>query len=187
MRKRAPRLPLSPKLLKQFAIATVIITGLVAMFANGETAQLQAEVQAREAKNQLLATEADKLGARKVAMGMVVKVKPVDWDGDAGEALESTGGEGSIDPDAPRAVPSFTQSGGIRPPRSMLPPSMPPVPGQTVSVKGQLATDLAGPFGDAARAREKGKAGTMFRPNAQQIEQIKATSRERTGGSAEIE
>ena len=183
MRKPAPQLPLSPKLLKQFAIATVIITGLVAMFANGEAAQMQAEVHAREAKNQLLATEAEKLGTRKIAMGMTNKAKPVDWDGDAGDAVEGTGGVGSINPDTPRTPPPMVQKDDGRPPRSLLPIA----PGQTMLVNGQSPTNQAGPEGDAARAKDKGKAGTTFRPNQQQIEKIRAASRARSGGSSASE
>lgn len=184
MRKPAPKSTLSVEQLKKFAIATLIITGLVAMFANGEAAQVQAEAQAREAKNQLLTTEAEKLGTRRVAMGMTVKASAAGWGGDGGDSSGGSG-EGSIDPDSPRTTPAFTQGAGAAKDHPQLPPNMPMKPGATVTVKGQVASDLQGPIGDAARAKNKGKAGNMFRPNAEQIEAIKAASRERTGGASQ--
>lgn len=186
MRRSTPQLPVSPKLLKHFAAATVVITLCFAMFVSGEDASLSAQMQAREAKNQLLETEAETLGTRKVAMGMKIKAKPVSWGGggDEGSGDSGGGGTGSIDPDAPRQNRAFAPGSGYTPAHPVLPRNMPMTPGQTVSVKGQLATDLAGPIGDAARAKQKGKAGTMFRPNAEQIETLKAASGDRTGTGA---
>lgn len=182
MRRPAPSISLSPRLLKQFAGVTVIVTGMVALFANGEAAQLQAEVEAREARNELLASEAERLGTRKIASSMKVKARPGGWGGD-GSGDSGGGGEGSIDPDAPAQPPAFAQQTLLPPRGGTIPRGLPQTPGATVSVKGQLATDLSGPQGDAARAREKGKAGYMNRPDAQQILDIKAASQSRTGGA----
>lgn len=178
MRRPAPQLPLSPKLLKQFAGVTIVVTGLVALFANGEAAQMEAEVEAREARNQLLASEAERLGTRKVASSMKVKTQMGGWGSDAGG---ESGGEGAMDSGGAPASPQktvFVPNNG-----PALPKNLPSVPGASVTVKGQVATDLTGPQGDAARAKEKGKAGYMYRPDARQIEEIKAAARERTGGS----
>lgn len=177
MRRPAPPISLSPRLLKQFAGVTVIVTGMVALFANGEAAQMQAEVQAREARNELLATEAERLGARKIGTSMKVKPHPGGWGGDSG------GGEGSVDPEAPAMPPAFAQRALLPPRGAAIPRGLPQTPGATVTVKGQLATDLSGPQGDAARAREKGKASYINRPDAQQIQDIKAASQGRTGGT----
>lgn len=182
MRRAAPQLPISPKLLKHFAAATVVITLCVAMFANGEQAQLNAELHAREAKNELLRTEAEKLGTHKVAMGMKINAHPQDGGDDGGEVSE---GSGSADPDARPIPPSFAQQGRIDQQHAVLPRNMPMTPGATVTVKGQIASDLQGPLGDAARAKNAKKAGSMFRPNAEQIESIKAVSRERSGSATE--
>lgn len=182
MRRAAPQLPISPKLLKHFAAATVVITLCVAMFANGDQAQLNAELHAREAKNDLLKAEAEKLGTRKVAMGMKVNAQPQGGDDGGGSGGE---GSGSVDPDAPPMPPSFAQVSRINPMHPVLPRNLPMTPGQTMSVKGQMASDLQGPIGDAARAKNAKKAGSMFRPNAQQIESIKAVSRERTGSASD--
>ena len=183
MRRAAPQLPISPKLLKHFAAATVVITLCVAMFANGEQAQLSAEMHAREAKNELMRTEAEKLGTRKVAMGMKVKAQPQGGD-DGGGGGEGDG-SGSVDPEARPAPPSFAQISRIDPMHPVMPRNLPMTPGQTMTVKGQMASDLQGPIGDAARAKNAKKAGSMFRPNEQQIEAIKAVSRERTGSATD--
>lgn len=181
MRRPAPQLPLSPKLLKQFAGVTLVVTGLVALLANGEAAKMQAEVQAREARNELLASEAERLGTRKVAASMKVKTQMGGWGSDTGG---EGGGEGSVDPGSGGGASIPGQKTVFAPHMGpKLPPNLPSVPGANVTVKGQVATDLTGPLGDAARAKEKGKAGYMYRPDAKQIEQIKAASRERTGGS----
>ena len=182
MRRAAPQLPISPKLLKHFAAATVVITLCVAMFANGEEAQLTAELRAREAKNELLRTEAEKLGTRKIAMGMKINASAQGGGDDGGGETE---GNGSADPDAIAIPASFAQQNRIDQQHPMLPRNMPMTPGATVTVKGQMASDLQGPIGDAARAKNAKKAGSFFRPNAEQIEAIKATSRERTGSATE--
>lgn len=183
MRRAPPQLPISPKLLKHFAAATVVITLCVAMFANGGQAKLDAEVQAREAKNELLRTEAEKLGTRKVAMGMKINTQGGGGGGDEGGGESE--GSGSVEPDARPVPPAFAQQRRINPMHPVLPANLPTMPGQTVTMKGQMASDLQGPIGDAARARNAKKAGSMFRPNAQQIEAIKAASRERTGSATD--
>lgn len=180
-------MPLSSKRLKQFAGVTLVVTGLVALFANGEAAQMQAEVQAREARNELLANEAERLGTRKVAASMKVKSSMGGWGGET--SGDSGGGEGSVDPDRSGAAPAIAQKTVLRPLNGpALPQNLPTAPGASVTVTGQVATDLIGPKGDAARAKERGKAGYMFRPDAKQIEEIKAASRDRTssdgGGSS---
>lgn len=182
MRRAPPQLPISPKLLKHFAAATVVITICVAMFANGGQARVDAEMQARDAKNELLRTEAEKLGTRKVAMGMKINAS-VGGGGDEGGGVSE--GSGSVDPDSSPPPPAFAQQSRINPMHPVLPRNLPMTPGQTVSVNGQMASDLQGPIGDAARARNAKKAGSMFRPNAEQIEAIKAASRERTGSATD--
>lgn len=66
MRRPAPTVQLSPYVIRQFALITLIGTALVAMFADGENSQLAEAIKARDAKNRLERQEAAKLGARKV-------------------------------------------------------------------------------------------------------------------------
>lgn len=74
MRRSHQPAPLSPKVIKHFAVATLAITGLLAMFASGEDTQVQAAIKARQAKNQLAETQAKKLGATKLGSS----IKPED-------------------------------------------------------------------------------------------------------------
>ncbi len=64
MRRPVQPLPISPKLLKHFAAATVVLTALIALFAGGEQSQLAQELAEREQRNQLAQTEAEKIGLR---------------------------------------------------------------------------------------------------------------------------
>lgn len=181
MRKPPRPTAISPQLLKQFAVATLVVTGLVALFANGEAAQVEAQVQARESRNQLLATEADKLGTRKIATGLKVKPQAGGWGGDGGDVGgDSSGGDSGAAAPGGDPAPQIAMA----PQRPALPRGLPTTPGASLTVSGQLATDVQGPGGDAARAKAREKVGTMYRPNAQQIEEIQAVSRARTGGSS---
>ena len=56
MRRAAPPLPISPKLLKHFAVVTLVLTACIAMFADGESREaIQDQVELRAANNTLLA------------------------------------------------------------------------------------------------------------------------------------
>ena len=76
MRRTAPTLPISPQLLKHFAIATLVLTGLIAMFASGEEWGAQAQLKAVDAKNKLIRTETEKLGTRKLANVLKISNAP---------------------------------------------------------------------------------------------------------------
>lgn len=47
-------------------MVTIIFTALIAMFANGENAELTQALKDREARNKLLQSEATKVGVRKI-------------------------------------------------------------------------------------------------------------------------
>lgn len=85
MRRRAPSATLSPQAIKQIALITAILTGVLAMFVNGEQAELQATLQAREAKNRLIQLEAEKLGTRKI--GTALKPESREQTGEGFEKL----------------------------------------------------------------------------------------------------
>ena len=76
MRRAAPTGPLSPKLLKHFAAVTVGLTALLALFSSGADWGAPAQIGAVEAKNQLLTTEAERLGARRVAARINIREVP---------------------------------------------------------------------------------------------------------------
>lgn len=73
MRRQAPTMPISPKQLKHFAAATVAITALLALFAGGEDAGLAAQIEARDARNQLIETETSKLGTKQLKSTLKVR------------------------------------------------------------------------------------------------------------------
>ena len=98
MRRTATTGPLSPKLIKHFAMATVALTGLLAVFASGEDWGPQAQVKAVEAKNQLLTTEAEKLGTRKLAAKLKVR------EGRAAAAFADEAGSEFGGGDAPQYI-----------------------------------------------------------------------------------
>jgi len=71
MRRAAPSLPISPRLLKHFAAATLAITTCIAIFADGRTTEAVAETVK---KNELKKAQVDAAGARNsVFKGMKVK------------------------------------------------------------------------------------------------------------------
>ncbi len=73
MRRPAPALPISPQQLKHFAAATVAITVLLALFAGGDDTGLAAEIQAREARNQLIEAETGKVGTKQLKSKLKLK------------------------------------------------------------------------------------------------------------------
>ncbi len=67
MARSAPSLPISPKLFRQFAIATLAVTACLGMFADGEGRQaIEQQIEKRQERNKLITTEANALGARKL-------------------------------------------------------------------------------------------------------------------------
>lgn len=94
MRRPAPTVTLSPQVIRQFALVTIIVTGLLAMFSSGENAEVVEAIKAREAQNQLARQEAARLGARKV--GTVFKKEERKQSGEGYERLN--------DPDSMRST-----------------------------------------------------------------------------------
>lgn len=72
MRRAKTDLPISPKLLKHFAAATVAITFCIAIFADGSTTEAVKETVKH---NEVKKTEVDLLGARKL-VNNTLKVAP---------------------------------------------------------------------------------------------------------------
>lgn len=68
MAKPAPMIPVSPKLYRHFAIATVAITACLAVFADGESRQEIEEIVAeRQQQNELQAQDVAKHGRKQLA------------------------------------------------------------------------------------------------------------------------
>jgi hypothetical protein len=172
MRRAAPTLAISPKLLKHFAAATVTITLLLALFATDEDWGARAQLEANETKNQLAAAEAEKLGTKKLASKLKVREPS---GGGFGTDEGGGGGGGTWYPDkaAASAERPNLRTTGI--------PQLEQRPGATLTVTG---VDLEDALQQDPRKR-KHKTGEQFRPNSEQIEKIKANSRQRTGGSSQ--
>ncbi|MBS0474558.1 MAG: hypothetical protein JSR28_05330 [Proteobacteria bacterium] len=73
-------------------LITLIVTGLLAMFASGENNKLKEAVKARQAANQLAAAETAKLGARRVED--MYKAPPTAESGEGYEKLNDRGNSG---------------------------------------------------------------------------------------------
>jgi hypothetical protein len=111
MRRRAPTTTLSPQVIKQIALITAIVTCVLAMFLNGEQAEFEAKLQAREAKNRLIRLEAEKLGTQKI--GTALKTENQGQTGEGFEKLNDR--EPAIGNPAPSNQFADTASADRRP------------------------------------------------------------------------
>lgn len=177
MRRPVQPLPISPKLLKHFAAATVVLTGLIALFAGGEQSQIAQELAEREARNQLAQTEAEVIGTQEVGQPENTRVKG-SWGSDG---PESTGFSGaSTDPNPPQMLagrpPRGPQVGPMRgTPQFLSPP--PGAPGSTARVRGI-------PIGDE-REDTRSQPTEPTSPTADQAAALLESSRARSGGSGD--
>lgn len=103
MRRATPSLPISPRLLKHFAAATLALTTCIAIFADGRTTEAVAETVK---KNELKKAEVDTTGTRKkVFKGIKVKTgSGMSYD-DPGPA--GGGGDSSSYYDGPVIQPQY--------------------------------------------------------------------------------
>jgi len=92
MRRKAPTMPISPKQLKHFAVATVLLTGALALVAGGQDAGIAAQVSATQAKNDMIAKEQQKLGTKKVASNLKVRNQGGGFSEDGDEGGSGAGG-----------------------------------------------------------------------------------------------
>ena len=160
-------------MLKHFAVATVVLTGLLAILASGEDWGAQSQVKAVEAKNQLAATEAEKLGTKKVATTLKIanNVGAASFGDDEGGSFGGGGGGGGgYAPPAPPQADLNPARQGMRKPNSAqttnpLDPAKPPQPP-----------------GSEQKPAESHPAAPPA-PSAQDIANITASSARRSGGS----
>ncbi|WP_391562094.1 hypothetical protein [Novosphingobium sp.] len=153
------------------------VTCLLALFASGQDWGAQAQVDAIEAKNRMIAAEREKLGTKQIVTSIAVRKAPDS--GGFGEAAGASGagdsgGGGaagaSVAPQSTRQRPEITGHIPIYPGAN-------PKPGTTVTVKG-VPAELAP--GAKPKAKTKLQTGVV---SAEQSSQIKETSRQRTGVS----
>ena len=139
MRRKSTTSALSPKLLKHFAAVTVVMTALLTVFASGEDWGARAQISAVEAKNQLAASEAEKLGTKRIATTLKVanNVGAASFGDDEGGSFGDGGsggggGGGYASPAPPQPVLNPARPGMRKPnsPRSTNPldPTKPPQP-----------------------------------------------------------
>jgi len=187
MRRQAPTLPISPQQLKHFAAATVAITVLLALFAGGEDAGLAAEIQAREARNQLIETETAKLGAKQLKANLKLKdgTKSQFAFSDGGDVVDMSGewGGGGGGGNARPAVRGVSDASSIR---SKLPKNI----GESAAIAGPDGVpDGAKP--EALRAKKVPKKTAekkpVTEPTEQQLEKAMEASRQRSGQTDQTE
>ena len=161
--------PLSPKLVKHFAMATVGLTGLLALFTSDQDWGAKAQIGAVETQNRVITAEADKLGARRLAARLIIKKDPAP-----AEFGEETGYDFGGSGGAPRHEPE--QSAPALDSPSALPPELPHTSGATV-----IVTNSSAPAGDLPF--KKSKARNQTAPTAQEAADIAANSARRSGHS----
>ena len=170
MQRRSIQATLSPKLLKHFAAATVVMTVLIAIFASGEDWGAKAQIDALEAKNQLATTEAEKLGTKRVASTLKVKSAPAaaSFGNDAGEFDATGSGSGSgfgLPPRRRAAADTFR----------------PMVLAPTAADPGQPGNPPSNPGGESASVGPDAPPA----PSTQALANITASSARRSGASGD--
>ena len=179
MRRAKPPGPISPQLLKHFAVVTVALTALLALFASGEDWGAQAQVEAVQAKNQLVAVEAEKLGTKRLAGKLKVssEVQPGGFGEDSGGfGITNSGGRGT---GSAGNSDQLTGRLAVPGPSAAPPPSQLQQPGDTVTKSNMAKEDLPGP----GYRKKAGQSGPI-RPSQSQLQQIEAASVQRSGGGA---
>ncbi len=157
-------------MLRHFAVATVILTALVAMFADGESRDAaEHAIAAREAKNRAMEVDAAKFGAPKLHLR--APDNQADQFGDEpgieSPQLNTFHGASGAAPIAQGNQAAF-----------LPPPSLPMAPGATVTLHNVPADKLI-PLRPGTAPANQRRAG--FRPSDEQLETIRQNSRERSG------
>lgn len=170
-----------PKMYRHFAVITIAITGCVALFADGDKREMvKDEFAKREMRNEMLEAEAQKMGARRLAVnGMAVKARPAESF--APEESSSIGTEGGIAPDNASEVTIRNNRGGNEP--RLLGPMGSDLRGGTeipkVLPRGMAAEDYI-PIGAPGSANPR-RVGAPRKLTPDQLQRISEISRERTG------
>jgi hypothetical protein len=161
MARRNPTMPISPSQLKHFAAATVAITILLALFVSGGEASVSAQIQATQAKNELVASEREKLGTTKIESKLKVRNPGAgfgdDEGGSGGFASGGSAGGGGYSTSQVQQSAAAPEPKVLHPPRpgetrtATKPPSGPRQRPQPKATKQQEDAML-----EASRARSSG-------------------------------
>ncbi len=173
MRRAAPTIPVSPKLLKHFAVVTIVLTGALAMFADeGSRSAIEDGIKSQQDYNEARAIEAAKLGPRKLVSGLKDNRGTMGFGGEeagpSGGSGSYGGGGGGSAPRGPRA----------RDAAFVPPPNLPTRPGATVAVQSGPYDELELPD---VTSGNKPKKKQPYRPDAKAIEEIQQVSKQRSG------
>ncbi len=191
MRRNSPAAGLTPQLIKQFAIVTVMVTAAIAVVADGRGRDageaVKATIANREARNQQLAAEARALGARHLGVSMNERKAredpaagtPVD---ESGSSAEESAGSASIGGGA-----SYARTSGnapVVPPRLALPKNAGESITYTNVTADQLPMPPQGKDVTGKSAAGKGRTSAPTGPvSAKQAAAIEAASRARSGSA----
>ncbi len=173
MRRAVPTIPVTPGMLRHFAVLTVAITGCLAMFADGENRQLvEDKLKARQAQNQALRAQAEKGATLRTVGGLkIAKGTRVDHSGDsAPNSGSAPDGGGTIDPSGRYA-------------QMNPPPAAGPAYGANPAYSGQPgpATEYGPRAGNPEFYSRKPKAPPARTPSQEEIDAMMAASRARSG------
>lgn len=187
MRRPAPALPVSSKLLKHFAAATVVITSVLALFAGGEDAGVAAQVQAKQARNDLVAAEQEKLGNRQIVSTLRQRGSNTGSFGEDGGSEFGAGSGGG-------GAGGGARSSGVPMPQARGPAFLPPAglagkPGGSITRKGPAKSggaaaqeDADGGFSAGAEAQAgRGGPDTSNLGTAIEASRMRSGSSERNG------
>lgn len=168
-------------MLKHFAAATVAITSLLALFAGGDDIGVAAQIDAQQARNQLVAAEQEKLGTRKVGNSLKVSKQVTgSFGADETDASANNGyGSGSAGSAAQRRT-----NGPVDPLSAHVPPErMPANPGESVTFTGVPGVlDPSRETPEQARAKAARKRATQ--PSEEDLAKVRNASRQRSATSA---
>ena len=175
MRRTAPTGSLSSKLIKHFAVATVALTGLLAIFASDADWCSQSQTRSAKTNNQLAATGTVQLETEPLAGRLKVRPGPGGGSFEPDPSYDfGDGGGNSASPPAPQqTVRSF--DGHSAPPLGLA-----DAPDTTMIVDG-------GPSPAEDPLLNKTKIRAKSAPTAQQSADITANSARRSGQPGELD
>jgi hypothetical protein len=164
MRRAAPSMPISPKLLKHFAAATVVLTAILAMFADGSTTEAVAE---QVKQNELKKAQVDMVGSHRLAKSNLHVKKGVSTVPVGDDSGPSDGGGGGYA--APTGMPTRQPATGL------------PYRDEQGVVDDRLPIDKV--KGVPPRKRRQTPTEAK-RPGEAQIQQTREAAMRRTGSSS---
>lgn len=173
MRRATPTMPVTPVMLRHFAVLTLVITSCIGIFASGENRE-SAEQQLKPRTSNSAASQAKSAPANppKIIGGLIIGAGTrLGPSPDAGGYFDSEGGGGSGSGET--SPYQGSETGNVTP--------MGPPPGLQ---SPHLATASQGPPPGVGRNQRKGRPNPppLRQPTAQELDRMMAASRERSGG-----